>query len=67
MRKTFILTLFMMFCSITFGQNAAKIGDTEYATQKLAISKAQPGQTITFLRDITEGNTFSGKKVVPVE
>ena len=61
MRKTFILTLFMMFCSITFGQNAAKINETEieYATLTKAINAAQPGQTITFLRNITETVTIN--------
>ena len=80
MRKTFILTLFMMFCSITFGQ-VAKINETgeEYATLAEAISWATSGQTITFLSDITEkveykitksitidgkGYTFSGNMII---
>ena len=65
MRKTFILTLFMMFCSITFGQNAAKINETgiEYATLTKAINAAQPGQTITFLRDINEVVSIKGEQL----
>ncbi len=58
MRKTFILTLFMMFCSITFGQ-VAKIGDNSYANLADAIKAATTGQTITFLTDITENVTIN--------
>ncbi len=69
MRKTFILTLFMMFCSITFGQNedVAKIGDTGYKTLQAAIDAAaqlQPGQTITFLRDIAENVTINNNVTI---
>ena len=63
MKKTFILTLFMMFCSITFGKvkptDVAKIGDQGYQTLKAAINAAQAGQTIEFLADITENVTIN--------
>ena len=61
MKKTFILTVFMMLCSLAFGEevNVAKIGETEYATLSAAISAATEGQTITFIADITEDVTIS--------
>ena len=69
MRKTFILTLFMMFCSITFGQNVkvAKIGDTEYGTLAAAIKAATPGQTITLLKDTKENVTSDFKENITID
>jgi len=37
----------------------AQIGETKYATLQAAIEAAQPGETITFLADITEDVTVS--------
>ena len=61
MKKTFILTVFMMLCSLAFGEkgNVAKIGETEYATLSAAIAAATAGQTITFIADIEEDVTIS--------
>ena len=68
MRKTFILTLFMMFCSITFGQ-VAKINETgnEYATLAAAVNAATSGQTITFLADITDKVEYTFAKNLTID
>ena len=68
MRKTFILTLFMMFCSITFGQ-VAKINETgeEYPTLKEAFKYVQDNQTITFLADNTLGEDVTVSKTVTID
>ena len=40
-------------------KNAAKIGDTEYASIADALAAAQPGDTIVLLRDVTENITIN--------
>ena len=69
MKKTFILTLFMMFCSITFGQNVAKIVETgfEYPTLRKAFENVKDNQTITFLADNTLGEDVTVSKTVTID
>ena len=54
-------------------KNAAKIGDTEYASISVAIAAAQPGDTIKLLKDITESvevkvsKNFGGKGELTID
>ena len=58
-----VLSLFVLPISVNAAnENAAKIGNQEYATLRDALSNAQDGQTIVLLNDIKEDLTIGQDK-----
>ena len=64
-----LLAMLLSFGSPTFAQNVAKIGNTEYATLKAAMTEANKGTgnyTITLLQNSAEVFTFAQKSGVNI-
>lgn len=47
--------------------NVAKIGDKEYATLAKAVEAAKDGETVTLLKDATEGATIPADKTITLD
>lgn len=61
-----LITVLLAGLSTAWGENVAKIGDTEYATLADAVTNATAGQTIELINDVTLTSTVSINKGITI-